>query len=89
MVDTELVLEQMRAANPAPSLKQLAVEDLDRVRDIVARERSGLTAPVKEQPQTRPDRLAPRTMHPVLVAGLSFILVLGHGPVGGRAGDST
>jgi hypothetical protein len=78
MLDTEHVLEQMRAANPAPSLEQLAVDDLDRVRAVVARERSATTTRVKEQPQTRPERLIPRRgLHPVLVAGLAFVLVLG------------
>ena len=78
MVDTERVLEQMRAANPAPSLEQLAVDDLDLVRNIVVRERSATTTPMTEPPQTRPDLLTPRRrMRPVLVAGLAFILVLG------------
>ena len=78
MVDTDYVLEQMRAANPAPSLEQLAVDDLDLVRDLVARGRFAMTTPVKEQRQTRPDRTARRArMHPVLAAGLTFLLVLG------------
>ena len=51
MLDTEHVLEQMRAANPAPSPEQLAVDDLDVVREIVARERSAPTLPVGEQPR--------------------------------------
>lgn len=78
MVNTKYVLEQMRAANPAPSLEQLAVDDLDLVRDIVARERSATTAPVEERQPTRPDPLGRRwRMRPVLVAGLAFVLVLG------------
>ena len=78
MVDTEHVLEQMRAANPAPSLEQLAVDDLDLVRNIVVRERSAATGPVEERQQTPPDRLIPQQgLRPVLVTGLAFILVLG------------
>jgi len=78
MVDTEHVLEQMRAANPAPSLEQLAVDDLDLVRNFVARERSTAATPVEEQPQMRPDPLGRRWgVRPVLVAGLAFVLVLG------------
>ena len=78
MVDTEHVLEHMRAANPAPSLEQLAADDLELVRDIVARERSATTTPLQEQPQTRPDPLGRRwRIRPVLVAGLAFVLVLG------------
>ena len=77
MVNTEHVLEQMRAANPAPSLEQLAADDLHLVRDIVARVRLALPTPVEEQPQMRPDRLGRRwRMHPVLVTGLASILVL-------------
>lgn len=60
MVDPSDVLERMRAANPAPSLEQLAVDDLDLVRNVVARGRSATTTPVKEQPQIRPDRVTPR-----------------------------
>ncbi len=78
MVNTEHVLEQMRAANPAPSLEQLAVDDLDLVRDSVARGRSATTTPMTEPPQTRAARLTTRQgLRPVLVAGLALILVLG------------
>jgi hypothetical protein len=79
MSDTAHVLEQMRAANPAPSLEQLAVEDLDLVRDRVARRRSTMTTPVREQSQQvhleRPTRR--RWMRPVFVAGLAALVVLG------------
>lgn len=79
MVDTKSVLEQMRAANPAPSLEQLAVDDLALVRDIVARERSGTTAPSERRPPMRPVQPTRRRrgIRPVLAAGLAFILVLG------------
>jgi hypothetical protein len=79
MAGTEHVLEQMRVANPAPSLEQLEVDALDLVRDLVARRRFVMVTPVKE----RRERVHPepptrrRRTRPVLVVGLAGMLVLG------------
>lgn len=77
--DTAHILEQMRAANPAPSLEQLAAADLDLVRDLVTRRRSAMTTPVQEQPQqARPEEpTRSRWMRPALAAGLAAIVVFG------------
>ncbi len=80
MATTAPVLDRMRAANPAPSLEQLAVDDLNLVRELVAHGRSVTTEPLREEPgQQRP--LVPparrRQLRPGLVVGLAVILVLG------------
>ncbi len=76
MADPATILERMRKANPARSLEQIAVDDLDLVRDLVTRGRTGEAAP-PEVRRVRGVRSRHRwRMRPALVAGLAAIVVL-------------